>query len=150
MTRRLFFLFWVLAAGFPLYAGSDITGAWELTMSTPRGEKKTDIVFVQNGETLTVTTTRPTRDGNTEEVKSEGTIKGEAVEWKELRQSPFGDVMTMMWKGTLIDADHLKGTMEIAGGPGDGLPPGGTPPEGRRGEGNRRPKPEWTAVRKSK
>jgi hypothetical protein len=148
MKKTLIMLFAVLAAGFPLYAAIDITGTWEMTMTTPRGERKMDIVFVQNGESLTVTMTRPTRDGSMEEIKSEGTVKGNNVEWKETRKSPSGDEMTMTRKATLIDADHMKGTMEMSGGPGGGMPPGGAPPEGMGG-GNRPPQREWTAVRKS-
>jgi hypothetical protein len=140
----------VIAAGLPLIGANDISGTWEMAMTTPRGEMKMDVVFVQNGETLAVTMSRPARDGAREEIRSEGTIKGDIVEWKEVRRSPFGDEMTMIRKGTLIDADHMKGTMEMTGGPAGGTPPGGAPPEGM-GEGrDRPPMPEWTAVRKSK
>ena len=47
-----------LAVGFPLFAAIDITGTWEMTMPTPRGEMKIDVVFVQSGEIWPVTLTR--------------------------------------------------------------------------------------------
>ena len=50
MKRFVYLALTVLAAGFPLWAAIDITGSWEMTMPTPRGEMKIDVAFVQAGE----------------------------------------------------------------------------------------------------
>jgi hypothetical protein len=151
MKKIMFLALAVLAAGFPLYAAIDISGTWEMTMTTPRGEMKSDVVLAQDGEKLTVTMTRIGREGTPVENKGEGTIKGGDIEWKITRQGHNGEERTMTYKGTIVDDNNLKGTMEMSGGPGGGMPPGGNPPEGMGSGGdNRPPKPEWTAVRKSK
>jgi hypothetical protein len=150
MKRFVYSALAVLAAGFLLYAAIDITGAWEMTMTTPRGEMKSNFVLAQDGEILTVTMTRIGRDGTPVEHKGKGTVKGADIEWKITRQGHNGEEMTMSYKGTIADDNHMKGTMEMSGGPGGGMPPGGNPPEGVGGGDNRPPKPEWTAVRKSK
>jgi hypothetical protein len=134
----------VLSLGLLVVAAVNISGSWEMTMTTPRGEMKSDVVFGQDGEKLTVTMNRMDRDGNMEETKSEGTIKDNVIEWKMTRQGPEGREMTLTYKGIIVDDNNMKGTMEFGGGPGG--PPGGMPP-GAIG-GDKPPAPEWKAVRK--
>jgi len=122
----------VLAA----FAAVNVTGAWEYTMTTPRGEMKSDISFVQDGEKLTVTMTRAGRDGNVTETKGEGTVKGNEIMWKVTRAGRDGQEMTTTYKGTIVDDNNMKGTME--GGMMGGM-----------GGENQAP-PEWKAVRKAK
>ncbi|MCX6566805.1 MAG: hypothetical protein NTW38_10385 [Candidatus Aminicenantes bacterium] len=130
----------ILSLGLLAVAAVNVSGSWEMTMTTPRGERKSDVVFVQDGEKLTVTMNRMNRDGNMEETKSEGTVKGNVIEWKTTRQSRDGREMTITYKGTIVDDNNMKGTMEFGGGPGG--PPGGM-------GGDRPPAPEWKAVRKA-
>jgi hypothetical protein len=121
----------VLALGLLAVAAVNVTGTWDYTMVTQRGEQKSTLVFAQDGEKLTVTMTSMGRDGNPVETKGEGTVKESAVEWKITRTTQRGEV-TMTYKGTIVDENNMKGTME-----------GGMAREGA-------PTPEWTAVRKPK
>jgi hypothetical protein len=100
-------------------------------MVTQRGEQKSTLVFAQDGEKLAVTMTSMGRDGNPVETKGEGTLKGSEIEFKITRTTQRGD-MTMVYKGTIVDDNNMKGTMT-----------GGMAREGA-------PTPEWTAVRKPK
>ncbi len=97
----LFFLVLSLSA---LYA--DITGDWEMTMQTRRGERKRDIHFEQEGEKLTVTWT-----GRMGEIKAEGTIKGNEIEWSFTRETQRGD-FTMTYKGK-VKGNTMTGTMQM-------------------------------------
>ncbi|NOR52595.1 MAG: hypothetical protein GQ536_00690 [Candidatus Aminicenantes bacterium] len=98
----VFFLALSLSA---LYA--DITGDWEMTTQGRRGERTMDIHFEQKGEKITVTWSTP-RGG---EVKAEGTIKGNDIEWSFTRETPRGD-FTMTYKGK-IEGDTMTGTMQM-------------------------------------
>ena len=82
------------------------------------------------------------RDGQPTETKGEGTIKGNDVTWKIVRETQRG-TFESIYKGTLVDDNNMKGTMERGG---MATPPaGGNPPAG----GQMTPT-EWTAVRKAK
>jgi len=128
----------VLGLGLAALAAVNVTGAWEYTMTTPRGEMKSEISFAQDGEKLTVTMTRMGRDGNMTETKGEGTVKGNEITWKVTRQGRDGQEMTTTYKGTIVDDNNMKGTMEggMMGGMGGG--------------GEAQAPPEWKAVRKAK
>jgi len=121
----------VLALGLLAVAAVNVTGTWDYTMVTQRGEQKSTLVFAQDGEKLTVTMTSMGRDGNPVETKGDGTLKGSDIEFKITRTTQRGD-MTMVYKGTVVDDNNMKGTMT-----------GGMAREGA-------PIPEWTAVRKPK
>jgi len=121
----------VLALGLLAIAAVNVTGTWDYTMVTQRGEQKSTLVFVQDGEKLTVTMTSTGRDGNPVETKGEGTVKGSDIEFKITRTTQRGE-MTNTYKGTIVDDNNMKGTMV-----------GGMAREGA-------PTPEWTAVRKPK
>ena len=97
----LFFLGLSLSA---LYA--DVTGDWEMTMQSRRGERKMDIHFEQKGEKLTATWS-----GRRGEIKAEGTIKGNDIEWSFTRETPRGD-FTMTYKGK-VEGDTMTGTMQM-------------------------------------
>lgn len=85
----------------------DVTGDWELTMETRRGEMTRDINFVQEGENLTVT--MEGRGGG--EVTGEGTIKGNDIEWTITRSTPRGE-MTMTYTGK-VDGDTMSGEVQL-------------------------------------
>jgi hypothetical protein len=121
----------VLSLGLLAVAAVNVTGTWDYTMVTQRGEQKSTLVFAQDGEKLAVTMTSMGRDGNPVETKGEGTLKGSEIEFKITRTTQRGD-MTMVYKGTIVDDNNMKGTMT-----------GGMAREGA-------PTPEWTAVRKPK
>lgn len=96
----------------------NVTGTWEITTQSPRGERTHDIEFVQDGEKLKVK-----MDGRRGMIEAEGTVKGDKIEWTISRETPRGN-FTMTYKGT-VKGDEIKGTMET--------------PRGDR---------EWTAKRK--
>lgn len=85
----------------------DVTGDWELTMTTQRGERTQDIHFEQDGENLTVTMTG--FRGN--EVTGEGTIKGNKIEWTITRSTPRGE-MTITYTGEVED-DKMSGQAQM-------------------------------------
>lgn len=84
----------------------DVTGDWELTMETRRGEMTRDVNFVQEGEKLTVTMESPRG-----EVTGEGTIKGNEIEWTITRSTPRGD-MTMTYTGK-VEGDTMSGEVQF-------------------------------------
>ena len=127
MRKNVFIVCVVLFSSLAASAAFDLGGSWELPTVTPRGERVSTVVFVQEGERLTVTVKRPGRDGRLVEMTSEGTFKGETIEWKETRRGPEGREMTVAYKGTVAADGSLKGTMEFSGGRGfaggEGAPP---------------------------
>ena len=136
MKKALIALMALALTGLLAYAAADISGSWDFTMTTQRGEQKSVVTFVQTGEKLAVTVVSE-RQGQTMESKGEGTIKGNDVTWKIVRETQRG-TFESTYKGTLVDDNNMKGTMEFGGGMGN--PPGG---------GQMTP-PTWTAVRKAK
>ena len=86
----------------------DVTGDWELTMQTQRGEFTSEITFVQEGEKLTVTM-EGMRGGG--EVTGEGTIKGNAIEWTVTRETPRGK-FTMTYSGT-VSGSSMSGEVQM-------------------------------------
>jgi len=86
----------------------DVTGDWEITSKTPRGEERTQVMnFKQEGEKLTVTWTG--RQG--EEMKAEGTVKGNEIEWSMTRSTPRGE-FTITYKGK-IEGDTMSGQVQM-------------------------------------
>jgi hypothetical protein len=91
---------------------ADVSGTW--TMSSPgRGGQmmERDITIAQEGNKIKVTMPgRPNQDGTPgEPIVGEGTVEGNAIAWKVVRQSPQGE-MTIEYKGT-VDGAAMKGTM---------------------------------------
>ncbi len=96
----------VLAVALPAVAG-DVTGKWKITTKSPRGERVSEIVFAQDGEKLAVSS--KDREGN--DVKSEGSVKGEEITWTTKRQGPMGE-MVIVYKGKR-EAKAMSGTVEF-------------------------------------
>ncbi|MBM3285112.1 MAG: hypothetical protein FJY81_04505 [Candidatus Aminicenantes bacterium] len=101
-----FFLLAMLA-GFSLTQETDVSGEWDFTMQTPRGERTSTIKIVQDGEKITVT--MPGFRGG--EVTGEGTIKGNEIEWTITRSTPQGE-FTVTYKGT-VEGNTMSGTAEM-------------------------------------
>lgn len=85
----------------------DVSGDWELTMITQRGERTQDIHFEQNGENLTVTMA----GFQGHEVKGEGTLKENKIEWKITRSTPRGE-MTITYAGE-VEGDKMSGQAQM-------------------------------------
>ena len=96
---------------FPLTAlAADVSGEWEMTITTPRGERVQTIKFEQDGENLKVTMV--TQRGET---TGEGTIKDNKIEWTITRETPRGQ-FTMTYTGT-VEGDTMSGTYDMRGNP---------------------------------
>ena len=76
-------------------------------MTTPRGDRTSDVTFVQDGEKLTVTMKSERGDAT-----GEGTVKGEAIEWTVTRQTPRGE-MTVNYKGKGTDENTMEGEAQM-------------------------------------
>ena len=86
---------------------TDVSGEWELTITTPRGDMTMTAKFTQDGEKLTVNMVGP-RGG---ESKGEGTIKGNAIQWSVTRTAQDGTEVTVTYKGT-VEGTTMSGTAE--------------------------------------
>ncbi len=114
----------VMASLFAAAAAVDVTGTWELSMTTQRGEMKSDVTFKQTGEALEVTTMM-----REQEVSGKGTVKGNDIEWTITRTTQRGEFSTT-YKGK-VEGNKMTGTVEMGGrGGGQGMTI------------------EWTAVKK--
>ena len=96
----------IMAAAIVL-AAVNVSGAWDMTMKTPQGDRTRPITFVQDGEKLTVKSV----GRNGEEITSQGTVKGNDIEWSTTRQTPQGE-MTVTYKGK-VEGDKMTGTMQM-------------------------------------
>lgn len=113
-------LFLCFLAGSILSAqGVDVTGKWNMTSTSPWGERTREIECIQKGEDLTVMMTG--REG--EKLEGKGTVKGSNIEWALTRETSRG-TFTSTYAGK-IEGDAMKGTIKY----------------GTRGTG------EWTAKR---
>ncbi len=87
----------------------EISGKWEFTQDFG-GQTVTRIYTIeQTGEKLIVK--RTNKDG--EEVKAEGTIKGNKVEWSEVGNIN-GSELTIVTTGT-VEGDKMSGDMDFGG-----------------------------------
>ena len=85
----------------------NVTGDWEMTFTTPRGERTRDIHFEQEGEKLTVTW----QSFRGQEITAEGTVKGNEIEWSATRSTPRGE-FTVTYKGK-IEGDTMSGEVQM-------------------------------------
>jgi hypothetical protein len=89
---------------------ADVSGVWEMSTPGRGGEMMTrDITITQDGNKITVS--MPGRQGG-DPIKGDGTIEGNAIEWKIVRQGRDGQEMTMTYKGT-VDGATMKGTFQM-------------------------------------
>lgn len=85
----------------------NVSGDWEMTITTPRGDMTRNIHFDQEGEKIKVTM-EGMRGGET---SGEGTVKGKEIEWTITRSGPMGE-MTVTYKGT-VEGDTMKGEVQM-------------------------------------
>jgi len=89
---------------------ADISGTWALSRPGRDGAMTTaDMTIVQEGNKLKVTMPPGPRGGDP--ITGEGTLEGNAIEWKIVRQGPQGE-MIINYKGT-VEGDSMKGTMSM-------------------------------------
>ena len=102
----------LILAGVVAFAAASVTGTWEMSYTTQRGERKMDVTFTQTGENLAVSVMMPQREGDPIEVKGTGTIKGSEIIFKITRTTQRGE-MTTEYKGKLVDDNNMTGTFEM-------------------------------------
>jgi hypothetical protein len=85
----------------------NVTGDWEMTTQSPRGERTSTVHFEQDGEKLSVTTQTMRGD----EVTGEGTIKGNEIEWTITMSTQRGE-FTITYKGT-VEGDTMSGEAQM-------------------------------------
>lgn len=110
MSKKMFLIGLICLCGMVLFLNAvkiNVTGKWELTTRTPRGERKTNIEFIQDGEKLTVLGKR----GQGKTIKAEGTVRESQIEWSLTRQGPKGTTR-IIYKGT-VSGDTMKGQVQI-------------------------------------
>lgn len=115
MKKSLVLLLGLLLTGLAVFAvaAADVTGDWVITMTTQRGEMKNDMTLTQTGEKLSVVMKRTGRDGNVVETKGEGTVKGSDIEWTVVTTGRDGQEMKRVYKGKIVDANTITGTVEM-------------------------------------
>jgi hypothetical protein len=90
-----------------------VAGEWELVAGTQKGDVAWKVAFAQTGETLEVTMTGPR--GN--EVKGQGTLKGDAIDWSIRVSTPRGEidiVYTGVVAGEAITGEVKRGNIGTA------------------------------------
>jgi hypothetical protein len=87
----------------------NVTGKWDMTVKSERGERTQQVEFFQEGEKLKVI-----MQGRMGPSEGKGTLKGDKIEWTISRETPMGK-FTMTYKGTVKD-DTMKGEAETRRG----------------------------------
>lgn len=83
-----------------------VDGNWNLTMSTPMGERQAKLSLKAAGSTLTGT---QSAEGNTGEIQ-DGTVNGNNVGWSISITSPMP--LTLKFTGA-VDGDAISGEMSL-------------------------------------
>lgn len=109
MKKQLFVLLALAAAlSFAVYGLlTDVSGEWEMTISSPRGERTSVMTIEQNGDKITVT--MEGFRGN--EMIGEGTITGEDIEWTVKMDTPRGE-FSITYNGT-VSGDTMSGEAQM-------------------------------------
>ena len=117
MKKSVILLLALLTTGILVLAAAvNVTGTWTMTAETQRGPRTQDITFNQDGEKLAVSMMQGGRQGaEPTEVKGEGTVKGNDIEFKITRTTPGGE-FTTTYKGKIVDDNNMTITSESSRG----------------------------------
>jgi hypothetical protein len=85
----------------------DVSGVWLVTMQSPQGEMTQEATFTQDKEALKVSMTSPMGT----DMKGEGTIKGQELQWTLTISTPNGD-FALGFKAKL-DGDAMTGEVQM-------------------------------------
>ena len=109
MKKRFFVLLALAAAlSFAVYGLlTDVSGEWDMTISSPRGERTSVMTIEQDGEKITVTMEGFRGD----EMIGEGTVSGENIEWTVTMDTPRGE-FTITYTGT-VSGDAMSGEAQM-------------------------------------
>ena len=91
----------------PVFAQTNVTGDWDVTVVSPQGTNTTPVTFKQEGDKVTGTVVG--RNGN-EAAVADGAIKNNEVTFKVVRERD-GQKFTAKYKGEL-KGESIKGTVE--------------------------------------
>ena len=83
-----------------------VDGTWNITMSTPMGERRATLTLASNGSTLTGT--QAAEQGSAE--IADGKVDGNKVSWKVSIQQPMP--LTLDFNGT-VNGDAIEGQMGV-------------------------------------
>lgn len=83
-----------------------VDGSWNLTMSTPMGERKATLTLKSSGNTLTGT--QAAEQGSAE--IADGKVDGNKLSWKVSIQQPMP--LTLDFNGT-VNGDAMEGNMGV-------------------------------------
>ena len=86
---------------------ADVSGVWLVTMQTPQGEMTQEATFTQDKEALKVSMTSPMGT----DMKGEGTIKGQDLQWTLTVSTPNGD-FALGFKAK-VDGDSMSGDIQM-------------------------------------
>ncbi|MCJ7681926.1 MAG: hypothetical protein MUP70_14440 [Candidatus Aminicenantes bacterium] len=116
--NKKFLIIWI-AVGLMVSAvglsAVDVSGEWEMTSQGRQGEQTSTIKIVQDGENITVTMPGRGRGGEVgEPMEAQGTIKGNDIQWKVVRETQRG-TFEMVYTGT-VDGDSMSGQMTMSMG----------------------------------
>ena len=99
----------LVASVLPLSAQTvDVSGQWEITLEINGQSITRTWAFAQTGEKIVVT-----KKKDDEEIKSEGTVKGDKIEWTEIGNIN-GQDMNIVYSGT-IKGDTMSGEIDFGG-----------------------------------
>jgi hypothetical protein len=113
MKKALVLSLAVLLTGIAIYAAASLTGNWEISWTTQRGDMKSDLVFTQTADKLDVVMKRAGRDGQITETKGTGTVKGADVEFSITRTGRDGNPMTTTYTGKIVDDNTITGKVTM-------------------------------------
>jgi hypothetical protein len=85
----------------------NVTGDWEITVTSPRGERTSNMHIDQEGEKITVTM-EGMRGG---EMKGEGTVKGNEIEWTVTLETQRGE-FSITYSGK-IEGNTMSGEAQM-------------------------------------
>jgi hypothetical protein len=109
MKKQLLFLLVLTAALSLTLSGqiTDVSGEWEMTISSPRGDRTSVMTIEQDGDKITVT--MEGFRGN--EMIGEGTVSGEDIEWTVTMDTQRGE-FSITYKGT-VSGDTMSGEAQM-------------------------------------
>lgn len=90
--------------------GVNITGKWAFNVQTDGGGGTPTMTFKQQGDQLT-----GHYSGQLGEADFKGTVKGSDVKFS-FNADAQGQQIDVVYTGTIVDKDNMKGTLALAGG----------------------------------
>src|ERR671934_2510903 len=111
--KRLFipvltFVFLLTAAGLAAAQSADVTGTWEITITSPQGSRDVKAILKQDGEKL-----NGVFKGERGELAFQGTVKGKEIKFSYTIKFQDNDLPITMTGN--VDGDSIKGKADFGG-----------------------------------